>query len=192
MLKIDYIVNSFFNSITWLLLITESNQVWLIDCGDSIPIINYINKNNLTLRGVFLTHTHFDHIYGLNELFEKFPDLIVYTSEYGKKSLFSDKMNLSCYHEKPFIFKGNNVKVLRDKDKIELSGKITLNIVETPGHCPSCLTYYSDTCIFTGDSYIPGLKVVTKLPHGNKEDAISSIKIILDLVTNRKVYSGHI
>lgn len=44
-----------------------------------------------------------------------------------------------------------------------------LYVIETPGHCPSCLTYYTDNYIFTGDSYIPNVKVVTKLPYGDKK-----------------------
>ena len=192
MLKIDYIVNSFFYSTTWILSKIESNQVWLIDCGDSKPIIDYINKNNLKLQGIFLTHTHFDHIYGLNDLLMEYPNLIIYTSEYGKECLFSDKMNLSIYHENSFIYNGSDVRILHDGDSIPIFNDLYLYVLETPGHCPSCLTYFTHDHIFTGDSYIPGLKVVTKLPKGNKEIAIQSVNRILNLITSRKVNPGHL
>ena len=191
MIKIDYIVNSFFNSTTWILSTKESNQVWLIDCGDSKPIIEYINSNKLKLQGIFLTHTHFDHIYGLNDILVEYPDLIIYTSEYGKQSLYSDKMNLSCYHENSFTYNGSNVKILQEEDRIPILNDLYLNVLETPGHCPSCLTYYIDNYIFTGDSYIPGIKVVTTLPKGNKQLANNSIKKIQNLAFNKKIYPGH-
>lgn len=192
MIKIDYVVNSFFNSTTWILSKMKSNQVWLIDCGDSKPIIDYVNNNNLKLQGIFFTHTHYDHIYGLNELLVEYPDLIVYTSEYGKECLFSDKMNLSIYHENSFIYNGSDVRILQEGDRVPIFNDLYLNVIETPGHCPSCLTYFTEKQIFTGDSYIPGLKVVTKLPKGNKEIANNSINKIKKIALNKKIYPGHL
>lgn len=54
-----------------------------------------------------------------------------------------------------------------------------LYVIETPGHCPSCLTYYTDNYIFTGDSYIPNVKVVTKLPYGDKKKQRLLLNIFL-------------
>lgn len=42
MLKIDYIVNSIFDSMTWLLSDEGSSRVWLVDCGDVEIIIEKI------------------------------------------------------------------------------------------------------------------------------------------------------
>ena len=36
------------------------------------------------------------------------------------------------------------VQILKEGDKIELFHNIYLEVLETPGHCPSCLTYYTD------------------------------------------------
>lgn len=93
MLKLERIVNSFFDSITWLLSGTESNQVWLVDCGDIDPIIDKINGKIVV--GVLLTHAHYDHIYGLPKLIDIFPECRIYTNSYGKESLASSKKNLS-------------------------------------------------------------------------------------------------
>lgn len=186
---VSFIKNSFLNSTTYL--ISSNNELYLIDCGDSKPIIDYIKTNKLILKGVFLTHTHFDHIYGLNDLLTEYPNLIVYTSEFGRQCLYSEKLNLSYYHETPFCYNGNTVTILNDGDKIHLSDSSILNVIETPGHCPSCLTYYFDRFIFTGDSYIPGLKVVTNLPRSNKKDAAFSLKRIKAIAINKKIYSGH-
>ena len=72
MLQVDKIVNSIFDSMTWLLSEAESNQVWIVDCGDFEPIIEEIGER--IIAGVLLTHAHFDHIYGLPELIKRFPD----------------------------------------------------------------------------------------------------------------------
>jgi len=63
MLNVHTIVNSVFKSKTYILTEVGNNEAWLIDCGDNQPIIDYINAKELILRGIFITHTHFDHIY---------------------------------------------------------------------------------------------------------------------------------
>ena len=61
----------------------------------------------------------------------------------------------------------------------------------TPGHCPSCLTFYTKNYVFTGDSYIPEVPVVTKLPKGNRALAEVSKEKILKLSEDRKIMAGH-
>ena len=53
------------------------------------------------------------------------------------------------------------------------------------------MTYFTNDYIFTGDSYIPGVEVVTKLPRGNKKDAEHSLEKILNLTEARTICAGH-
>lgn len=101
------------------------------------------------------------------------------------------KKNFSYYHDSPIIFEGDNVHILRDGDEIQLYLDEKLITMETPGHCPSCLTYYTDNFIFTGDAYIPGLPIVTKLPRGNKALADKSKTRIFEVINNREILAGH-
>ena len=55
MLKINYIRNSFFDSMTWLLSEMESNQVWLVDCGDAGSIKEKVVDK--AIAGVLLAYT---------------------------------------------------------------------------------------------------------------------------------------
>lgn len=80
MLKVDHVVNTIFNSITWVLSDSDSDHVWLVDCGDIKPILERVG--NKEIAGVLLTHAHFDHIYGLPELLKPYPDCRVYTNEF--------------------------------------------------------------------------------------------------------------
>jgi glyoxylase-like metal-dependent hydrolase (beta-lactamase superfamily II) len=52
-------------------------------------------SNGIIVIDVFITHAHFDHIYGINELIDLFPGCIVYASEESERGLFSSELNLS-------------------------------------------------------------------------------------------------
>ena len=93
-MEVIRIVNSVFRSNTFLIE-DESGMCFLVDCGDIGSIVRYLQCKEFTLGAVFITHAHYDHIYGLNELFEVYPQLIVYTSLHGKEGLYTDKLNLS-------------------------------------------------------------------------------------------------
>ncbi|WP_099292500.1 MULTISPECIES: MBL fold metallo-hydrolase [unclassified Butyricimonas] len=173
-LEVYRLENDVFMSNTYVLLETKSQWVWLVDVGDICKVKKLLTSKN-DVKGCFITHSHFDHIYGLNELVNEFPDCVIYVSEYGKEGLFSAKLNFSFYHENPFVFGGGNVKILEDGYDVKLQENLFMNVVSTPGHDKGCLCYKVGDYFFTGDSYIPGIKTVTKLRGGNKEDNEKSL-----------------
>lgn len=185
---VHQIINSVFKSNTYIL--TNDKYCWIIDIGDIDKILNCIKKK-YEPKGILLTHTHFDHIYGIKDFHGYYPGCKIYTSEYGKDALKDSKKNLSFYHEQPIEYLEDNILIIKNGDRIELSSNTFLNIMETPGHCPSCLTYYTNDYIFTGDSYIPGIKVVTNLPKGNKIQAQESVEKIKGLIGIRNICPGH-
>lgn len=167
-------INSIFHSNTYLIGDERSNAAWLVDIGDVEPFTG----GRFDIKGVFITHSHFDHIYGVNKLLELFPGCGVYASEYGRKGLYSEKLNYSFYHETPMTFLGKEVIVLADGDAVELFPGVSLKVLATPGHDPGCLSYSVEDHLFTGDSYIPGIKVVTNLRGGDKDEAARSVSRI--------------
>lgn len=190
MLFVNRITNSFFASNTYIITAYNSKDCFIIDIGDTDKVLDFLSEG-YQVKAVFLTHSHCDHIYGINKLCEKFPLCVVYTSEYGEIALRDYKKNLSLFNEQPMTYMGANVSILKDGDKIELFDNTFLNVIATPGHCESCLTYIIDNYIFTGDAYIPGIKVVTNLPKGNKNKATESLYKIMRLVPGRVVCPGH-
>lgn len=188
-MQIHQIINSIFESNTYIL--TNDKDCWIVDIGDTYKVFDYID-DKYNVRSIFITHSHFDHIYGLNNLIERFPDCTIYISESGKDGLFDDKRNFSLYHEQPLNFKGGNIQVVRGGDIIKLSENIEIECIATPGHDTSCITYRCGNYLFTGDSYIPNEKPVTKLKGGNKEDYQNSLQKILDMIdSDTIVCPGH-
>jgi hydroxyacylglutathione hydrolase len=168
----------------------EYDYCWLIDIGDYEKVEEELPLN-MSIKGVFLTHAHFDHAYGINKLHKNHPGCLVYTSEYGKEALSDERKNFSRYHEAPFTYQEPSVIILVDTEEVEIFPNIRIKAYSTPGHCPSCLTYVVGDWIFTGDSYIPGVKVVSKLPKGNKIQAQQSVEKILVLAMGKIICPGH-
>lgn len=194
MVNVSYIVNSVFTSRTYILTQEECSSVWLVDCGDVAPLMDVLSSmgDDLSIiKGVLLTHVHYDHIYGLLKLKEKFPALQVYTNEYGKKALTDIQLNYSKYHNDPIVYESENVVTCDEGTVIELFDGVQAKVYHTPGHNPSCLTYEVGDYLFTGDAYIPGIKVVTTLKGGNKVDAAESVERILRLAEGKEVCAGH-
>lgn len=167
------VVNSIFTSYTYILPVGEK-ECWLVDCGD----IDKVIEAGWKVKGVLLTHVHFDHIYGLNELMKYMPNAVVYTNTEGQQALQNPKWNFSKYHlDQPnFIFdRPDAVRVIKKECWISLDSVLSAFVIFTPGHDSSCLSFVIDNIIFTGDSYIPGVNVVTTLPRSNKEEAAFSL-----------------
>ena len=188
--RVETIVNSVFSSNTYILSNDESSDSWLVDCDDLDKVMKILPVGN-RIRVLFLTHTHFDHIYGINELARLFPECLIYTSEYGATAIRSSKLNLSRYHECPVEYAGDKLRVLKEGDIVKLYDGVEMSVIETPGHCPSCLSYMTDEWLFSGDSYIQGLKVVTNLPKGDKALAQMSVEKIQRLLGDRILLAGH-
>ena len=192
-LRIEYLTNSIFSSRTYWFAEKDRNRFWLVDCGDLDLVIRHLPEN-AKIIGVLLTHVHFDHIYGLNQLIGKFPGCKVYTNNFGQKSLTDPKRNFSRYHTdvEDFVFSyPENVVVVGEGEKIELFEGIYADVYHTPGHDESCLCYEIGEDIFTGDAYIPGVGANTQLPHANKEQAQQSMERILKLAEWKIILPGH-
>ena len=191
MLEVDYFTNRVFNSRTYILSKEGSDAVWLVDCGDTDRALELIEGK--TVEGVLLTHAHSDHIYGLEALIKHFPKVRIYTNEAGVEALKSPQLNISRYHsEYPDISieAPESITLLKDGDSFELLG-CPVKVYETPGHAPSCLIYLIEDKAFTGDAYIPGVKVFTGFPHSNRKQAAESVERILQLTTNYLIMPGH-
>ena len=74
------IVNAVFSSNTYVLREGGADWCWLVDVGDVEPVLEYIGEKG-AIRGIFLTHTHYDHLYGINRMVDLFPQCVVYTLE---------------------------------------------------------------------------------------------------------------
>ena len=194
MLRVSHIENAIFSSRTYILSPENGSDAWLVDCGDLTPVTDYLGSmvgDTYCIRGVLLTHVHYDHFYGLPELTKQFPSIQVYTNESGKQALANNRVNMSRYHDDPINYDSGNVIVCGEGSVIDLFDGVSAHVYYTPGHSPSCLTFEIANYLFTGDAFIPGFSVVTRFRDSDKKLAAQSLDRIKLLAGDRIVCPGH-
>lgn len=187
-LEVKQFINSVFNSNTYV--IHDAHLCIIVDIGDFESVKSYIYKNKLAAKGLFITHTHYDHIYGVKKFMQEFSDVPVYTSEFGKKAFSKPNWNFSRYHGDEIALTSESIKTLSDQDIVKVPG-MNLQAISTPGHDKSCMTFRIGNNLFTGDSYIPGIKVIASFPNSNMQDALYWYNRLHNLSPYYDIYPGH-
>lgn len=164
------IVNSFLFSNTYI--IQNEKNVVIVDCGNISSVIAVLKEFGIVatcVKGLLVTHAHIDHIYGLNSFSRWMPDCKIFISEFARQGLYNPKWNLSAYYGREYIFEGNNLNVIDDSTILlkEVFPELGIQCIHTPGHDSGCMSFIIGDYIFTGDSYIPGMKTITTI-RGNK------------------------
>lgn len=158
---------------------------FIVDCGDSDEILKIAQTNGVDIWGIFLTHCHLDHIYGLPKVIERYPNARIYCSELTHKGLLDESLNLSyIFPDYSFHFTYDDI-VVKLTEGIHIIDGVTVEMIICNGHSNDCQSYIIDGNLFTGDAYIPFAKVFTKWPTSNKELAVESENKLLQLANNR-------
>lgn len=194
MVDCNRIINSWFSSNTYILSHKQYDDVWLVDPGDVEQITEWmtINKKG-NIKGILLTHTHFDHIYGINAIVKKFPECIVYVANRnGIDALYDSRKNNSKFTERGGFVIAETAKVSYFEEKMFLWPGVELTSFLTCGHSEDSICFFVENMLFTGDTLIKGVKTVTKLKGGSAEKLkVSIAKISLLIGKEMMVRSGH-
>jgi ribonuclease/clavin/mitogillin len=151
----------------------------LIDTGAGVADYPRLLEHYLGERGwtrpsrVLLTHRHVDHLGGVAQLRERWPDLRVNKMRHRDTSL------------------PEPIEDLRDGAVIEADGA-TLVAVYTPGHASDHLCYYlrEEQALFTGDVVLGGSTTVIPSGDGDLADYMASLRRLLDLPL-KHIYPAH-
>lgn len=194
MLEVVRFINSRFTSNTYIIAHPEHDNVWVVDPGDTDNVFEWMKVHSKTsITGLLLTHAHFDHIYGMNEILARYPECVVYiANEYGKECLSNPKMNGSKYTEEGPIVIDGNAPIAFYEDKMRLWDDVEMQTINTPGHSDDSQCLLVDGMVFTGDTLIKDVRTVTKLKGGSVEKLNETVSLLEQLKgQGLKVMPGH-
>lgn len=132
---------------------------------------------------ILLTHGHYDHTGGVEELLKQYPGIPVYLSrrdQHGGEGseltrLFPTLPGVTDYGE------GDTVPV----------GGLTVSVLATPGHSAGSVTLLCGDAMFSGDTLFAGSCGRTDLATGDGDEMLSSLARLGRLGGEFRVLPGH-
>ena len=182
-----YIQNSVMGNNSYILI--NKFFCFIVDPSwNTDKLISFIESEKLILKGIILTHLHYDHVGDTKKLLYNFDNVKIIVSTLGKE-IVENTSNRIFINDKDF--KNNNFMYVEDEEVIE-NGLI--KFLQTPGHsqCSMCITF--ENRILTGDHIFVDEVGRTDLEYSNPKVMGISIKKFKDYVDKNRihdVYPGH-
>lgn len=160
-------ISAFQDNYIWVLY-DEDNKCVIVDPGEAIPVLNAIAQHHWQPVAILLTHHHADHVGGVCQLKEHYPDLAVY----GPAEIHL-----------PIII--DNVQ---DGDNLPLLGH-DFTVIATPGHTLGHVSYFSFPYLFCGDTLFSA--GCGRLFEGTAEQMYQSLQRINQLPPETLICCAH-
>ena len=115
----------------------------------------YVGKEKISLKSIWLTHGHFDHIYGVPFVIREYGLPVLMSPE--DKAILPDALSMT----ERFGFRKPDLKFvtedLLEGEKLTL-GENAFQVICTPGHTPGGVCFYdeADKVLFSGDTLFAG------------------------------------
>ena len=175
----------------YLLINDDTKETVLVDVPDgSKKLVRIIEDKGLRPVGVLLTHGHYDHMGGVEELTQAY-NVPVYANEAERELLMDPHKNVSTMMGVHAALKVKDL--LKDQEGFSLGG-IRFKMLSTPGHTRGGACYYlpDEKILMSGDTLFAESVGRTDFPTGDFFELIQSItKCLLPLGDDVAVYPGH-
>lgn len=158
---------------------TTRSAAWVDPQKDLEPPMNFLEQNGLTLQSILLTHTHYDHVAGVEPLLAIRPGLEVLLHE-------ADAFRLKSKSHLRFLEDGATLKV----------GSLPVRAFNMPGHSVGALTFEipcpdGSAALMTGDTLFIRDCGRTDLPTGDTGQMFASLQRYRQFPGTHRVFPGH-
>jgi hydroxyacylglutathione hydrolase len=169
-----------------------SREAIVVDPGDNISrIVATLEKHQLTLKQIIVTHAHIDHIAGAQRLKQLTGAPVLYNQNDLPLVKMMDVQ--AGWLDIPTPDVAPPDASLEDGQVVSITG-LTGSILHTPGHTEGsvCLYLPQQSLLLAGDTLFAGSIGRTDLPGGNTQKLIQSIHdSLLSLPDEVTVVPGH-
>jgi len=142
----------------------------IIDPGSmDEQLLEYLEKDDLNLRAVLITHDHSGHIHGLRTLMRIY--------------------HMEVFAINRFIYE-HKTTPLKDGDKINI-GPFSVEVISIPGHSADSAVYRIDRLLFTGDVLTTGMVGSTASAYSAATQINKLRSRILSLPGDYTILPGH-
>ncbi len=173
----------------WLLCDPPSSDAVLVDPGDEpARLLDAVDESGCTLRAIWLTHAHFDHVGAVAAILRDRP-VPVYLHPldrglYDRANATGRLYGLDIETPPP------PDRELAEGGRVQL-GATVFSVWHLPGHAPGHVAYIGDGMCFSGDLLFAGSVGRTDLPLCNPRDMSESLQRLASLPPTTRVFPGH-
>ena len=171
---------------TYILYDSETMGCVVVDPAyDATKVVDFLSKNNHCLQGILLTHGHFDHCGGVEQILQhKKVDV------YGSSK--DDEMAKNA-SKNPWRAHAQDCTITKYVDNLKkfLVGDFEIEVMETPGHTQGSVCYFCEGLMFSGDTLFDGCIGRTDLPGGDMRQMRQSLGNISKIDFDYIVLPGH-
>ncbi len=170
-------------------ILSVDNDVVIIDAGaPAQELFPYVEGKNV--KGILITHAHYDHIQYLKELLDAF-NCKAYMHKNAVSKLKNSDLNVS-YFDTPFTLDidDSKIEVVGEGDKLNLL-KDEITVIELPGHSDCGLGFVINNTLFSGDTLFANTYGRTDLPTSSSLQMRNSLKRLFSDYFGFELYCGH-
>ncbi len=148
----------------------NQQQAVVVDPGESQPVLDYCQQHGLTLSAILITHHHWDHTNGIDQLLTAFPNIPVWGPYNPKITQITQPLAEA------------------DQFSLDCLG-LDFDVLEVPGHTLDHIAFYSKMGLFCGDTLFSA--GCGRLFEGSAKQMYQSLSKLMALPKDTVVYCTH-
>ena len=174
----------------YLLVDAKTGEAVFVDPGDEGErLVAAVEESGATLKEIWLTHAHFDHVGAVAALRRAWPDVKIRLHPadepiYAIATQSAAKWGLALEAPPPTDLP------LAEGDVLTL-GDHEFAVIHTPGHAPGHVTIHGNGIALVGDCLFAGSVGRTDLPMADPRQLAASLARLVQLPADTKVLPGH-